>query len=410
MKKNRLLGGILLISGTTIGAGMLALPISTGIVGFFPALLIFFLCFLVMYWAGCLFLEVTLSFEGEVNLISMAQKTLGSAGQGFVWLGFLLLLYSLLAAYLAGSGPYFASLYQDMFGEPMASWAKPFPIVILFGPFLYVGIRSVDMVNRYLMIGLVLSYALMVALLTPEVDVSRLAHVDMSFAFFSIAVVITSFGYQIIIPSLSNYLDRDVSAVKKAMFFGSIIPLVVYVIWEFLVLGNIPVHGETSLAALADPTIELALDKVLASHVESTVIGYGMRTFALLAIITSFLGIAQSLFDFLRDGFKVPNTTSGRLTVWVITFVPPFLFVLLSEKGFETILEYAGAIVAMITGIVPILMVWSLRYVKKTPSIYRASGGKPALVAGLLVFVGLIVLVLLKNMQIMNLDLSVYTG
>ena len=35
-KDNRLIGGILLVAGTAIGAGMLALPVSTSFGGFIP--------------------------------------------------------------------------------------------------------------------------------------------------------------------------------------------------------------------------------------------------------------------------------------------------------------------------------------------------------------------------------------
>lgn len=45
---HRLIGGILLVAGTTIGAGMLALPIVTGFAGFWPSIALFF-CLLALY-------------------------------------------------------------------------------------------------------------------------------------------------------------------------------------------------------------------------------------------------------------------------------------------------------------------------------------------------------------------------
>jgi tyrosine-specific transport protein len=41
-KPGSIFGGVLLIAGSCIGAGMLGLPIITGIAGFFPSLLMFF--------------------------------------------------------------------------------------------------------------------------------------------------------------------------------------------------------------------------------------------------------------------------------------------------------------------------------------------------------------------------------
>jgi tyrosine-specific transport protein len=231
----------------------------------------------------------------------------------------------------------------------------------------------------------------------------------MDFALISFAVMVTAFGYHMIIPSLSAYLDRDVRNVKRCILWGSSIPLVIYIIWEVLILGNIPVHGKTSLAALLHPDAP-ELSRVLESHLESDLIGYGMRAFGLFAIITSFLGVAQSLFDFLRDGLKASNDRKGRAKVWLLTFGPPLVFVLISQKGFVAVLEYVGAFIAVLIGMVPILMTWSARYVKKLPSPYRAPGGKPALVLGFAVYVFIIVLVMAKNLGFMEVNLAPLIG
>ncbi len=48
INKNNLLGGILLIAGCCIGAGMLGLPVLSALAGFTPSLFMFF-CLLVVY-------------------------------------------------------------------------------------------------------------------------------------------------------------------------------------------------------------------------------------------------------------------------------------------------------------------------------------------------------------------------
>lgn len=409
MKNNRLVGGILLISGITIGAAMLALPISTGMAGYWPALVIFVACWLLMYWTACLLLEVVLSFKSEVNLISMAQKTLGPVGAGVAWCGFLLLLYALLAAYMTGSGPLFAECYEDVVGRTLPTWLGPLPIVIVFGPFVYVGLSSVDFLNRYLMAGLIITYVLMLALLAPRVDPVLLQHVDMDFALLSFAVLITAFGYHTIIPSLTTYLGGDVKAVKRCILWGSAVPLVIYVLWETLILGNVPLRGDVGLAAIFQSGGSLS--RTLEHRLQSPVIGYGMRTFALLAIITSFIGVAQSLFDFLRDGLKIDSSKiKGRVGVWFLTFVPPLLFVMALQKEFVTVLEYAGVFVAILIGILPIAMVVSARYVKRLESPYRAPGGAVALVAGFVAFLAIIALVVATNAGMMTVDVTRYVA
>lgn len=362
-----------------------------------------------MYWSACLFLEVVLCFEGDVNLITMARRTLGRPGEGVAWLGFLLLLYSLLAAYMAGSAPLFAKMYSNLVGSTMPFWLAPFPIIVMFGPFVYLGLRFVDYINRYLMIGLILTYVSMVMLLTPSVDGALLLRTDTDFALLSFAVVITSFGYHIIIPSLTNFLDRDIGAVKRCIILGSFFPLLIYVIWEVLILGNIPVGGNLGIAALTvSSNADAMLSESLALHLNNSVIAYGIDAFGLFAIITSFLGVAQSLFDFLRDGLKMPSTHKGRMLVWLLTFTPPLMFVLVSQKGFVAVLEYAGVFIAILIGFVPIMMTWSARYVKNLKSPYVTFGGKPALVLGFLAYVFIIVLVFAKNSGHLGGDVTKY--
>ena len=45
MEKSKQWGGVLLVAGTQIGAGMLALPLATGQANFFMAISLFLVCF-----------------------------------------------------------------------------------------------------------------------------------------------------------------------------------------------------------------------------------------------------------------------------------------------------------------------------------------------------------------------------
>ena len=90
-KTGTLFGGALLVAGTTIGGGMLALPILTGLGGFFPALVIYVLCWLFMATTALLFVEVFLWSPKEVNIISMAEMTMGGVGKVIAWILYLFL-------------------------------------------------------------------------------------------------------------------------------------------------------------------------------------------------------------------------------------------------------------------------------------------------------------------------------
>ena len=85
---NRFLGSVLLIAGTAIGAGMLALPVLTGASGFFSAGLLMILIWLFNLYVAFIILEATLRLPTQSNLISIIGQSLGKGGQ-FITVGFL---------------------------------------------------------------------------------------------------------------------------------------------------------------------------------------------------------------------------------------------------------------------------------------------------------------------------------
>lgn len=355
LKTNRLLGGILLVAGTSIGAGMLALPIVTSFAGFIPSFFTLAFCWLLMFFTAYLILEVNLACPGDANMITMASRTLGSAGKIVCWVVYLLLLYSLTAAYIAGCAPLFLNLMKGLFGEQVPDWSGPFPLLILFGFFVYFGTRTVDYVNRLLMIGLTVAYVALVLFLPAHVESNLLSQIEIASAWIAIPVIFTSYGFHIVIPSLSTYLNHNAKKLRFTILIGSLIPLFVYVVWVFLVLGVVP-QSALRLAWEAGQSATVPLAMILANPWISTI----ASTFAFFAMITSFLGVSLSLSDFLGDGLKLHRFTWGRELACVITFFPPLVFVLIYTRGFLLALQYAGLFVAILLGILPALMAWKL--------------------------------------------------
>ena len=358
MLNNRLFGGILLVSGTSIGAGMLALPVISSFAGFVPSFFLLGICWLFLFITSLLLLDVNLSFKGEINLITMAGKTLGIWGKVVCWVTYLLLLYSLTAAYIAGSSPLFIEAFHYATGFTLPTWLGPFPLLILFGLFVYLGTGAVDWVNRLLMFGLILTYLLLVALLPSHIQPDLLKHVDKTAMWVAIPVLITSYGFHIIIPTLTTYLKHDKKRLRLALFIGSLIPFLVYTLWELLILGVVPLSGEHGLisAYIDGKTAASSLSYVLENAWISTI----ARSFSFFAILTSFLGVSLSLSDFLTDGLHMKRFSLGREFACLLTFIPPLIFVLIYQRGFLLALEFAGIFVAILLCIVPALMAWKL--------------------------------------------------
>lgn len=377
---SKVIGGILLVSGTTIGAAMLALPVSTGLAGFFPSLVLLLICWAFMTYTAFLILEVNLWSEKNANLITMARQTLGKWGEYVSWVTYLFLLYALTTAYVAGCGPIVTALILALTGVEISTFASAVPLLFLFGFFIYRGTGYVDHLNRVLMIGLVVAYVAMAILIAPHVQLPLLTHSEWPFLLIATSVVATSFGFHIIIPSLTTYLERDLRKLKITILVGSIIPVIVYIIWEWLALGVIPIEGDYGIIEGYRKGINGA--ELVSAAIGNNTISFIARCFAFFAIVTSFLGVSLSLSDFLADGLKIKKTREGKLALCLLTFVPPLIFTMTDPRAFLSALEYAGAFgVIILLGLLPAFMVWSGRYRHGFYSTFRTPGGKIALIS-----------------------------
>jgi len=373
--------GVLLVAGTSIGGGMLALPILTSVTGFIPSLCIYLLCWLFMASTGLLFLEITQWMHREANIVSMAQRTLGRPGKIVAWILYLFLFYSLNIAYIVESG----KTVVEFANGQMADWMGPIIFLILFAPCIAISTALAGRINLILMAGLILSYICFVVLGIRYINPQLLISANWLQAPRALPIAFTSFAFQGIIPTLASYLHYDVHKGRKAILIGSFIPLIAYTIWQTLIMGIVPIEGANGLAeALQNDLNAVQAIKYFVNNEYIYAIG---QSFAFFALITSFLGVTLGLRDFLADGLNIKKTIYGRMCLLSLIFIPPLLVAIIYPNIFLTMLEYAGGIgCALLLGLLPIIMVWRGRYHLHMKEKQQLFGGKCVL-AILAVFV-----------------------
>lgn len=393
---SKLIGGILLVVGTTIGAGILALPVATAQLGFVGSMALLTGAWAVMTVCAFLFLEVTLLLPPNTNLISMAGATLGKPGQLVAWGVYLLLLYSILCAYIAGGG--------DLFHYLLASRGLNLPLsvssiifTVLFGAVVYFGIRLVDYVNRGLMFGKMGAFLLLVLFILPFVSSSTLGGGGYTHSISSASITVTAvaFGSLMIIPSLRTYFGEDVASLRKAIFIGMFIPLLCYIAWDLVIMGVIPFQGSPGLeqmlhSASSNSDMVTALNSILKKDSVSVL----AKFFTSICMTTSFLSISLCLSDFLSDGLKVQKEGMGNLVIFGATFLPPVFIVLFYPDAFIRALQYAGISCLVLMILLPSLMAWRGRDLpianQDGQAAYRVRGGK-VLLAVLAIFATLLI-------------------
>lgn len=401
---NRIFGGALLVAGTCIGAGMLSLPISTAAGGFYASVGAFFFCWVMMTLTAFLMLEISLCYPEETNLITMAKTTLGKGGAILAWVCYLLFLYSLMGAYTSGASGILAKVYAkcgipDYFSLPT--------FVGFFALIVYLGTRWVDGVNRVMMIGLIVAYLALVGITAPRVEWTYLQEGNSKYLWVAGPLLVTSFGFHLLIPSLKNYMHGNVKELRFAIFWGSLIPLIVYLFWEFIILGTVPSSGTGGLIAMnqtEQPVVSLT--HALSVALSNPWITLLARVFGFCAILTSFIGVALGLFDFLADGFHIEKNTRGKLLLALLTFAPPACFVIFYPSGFLLALRYAGVFASILLILYPAIMVWRNRYYLKSTAPYRVIGGRISLILAILFGAGVICLELLQDFKLLPMAIS----
>lgn len=380
--RNRLLGGILLIVGTSIGGGMLAIPMATAGLGFWTSTLVLLGIWLITVFSAYLILEVNLCLPSGTNLISMARATMGHAGEIIMWFSYLLLLYALISAYTAGGADVIYNLITTLH-IVMANWLNALIFLLIFGAIVVIGIHGVDFANRILLTTKLVTFLLVTAFCLKFVNIHLMNHSDLHYLKTALMPVITSFGFAIIMPSLRVYLDSDVRLLRKTILYGSLIPLICYLLWNFVVQGTLK---STDLIAFGASNHAVSgLTDGLSTLAHNTLISELTHIFTIICITTSFLGVSLCLVDFLRDGLRIKTKFHGKLWPALFAFLPPLILVSFAPSLFIKALSYAGVMCVVLLMLLPGLMAYQSRYRLKMPHTYEVMGGKILLLLQILI-------------------------
>lgn len=386
MSLKNAIGGISLIAGTAIGAAVLALPVATAHLGLMQTLIIYLLCWTFMTLGALYLLEANLAMGYDTNLISMAEKTLGGWGKYATWVIYLVLLYALTAAYLTGAGAWIQQGIAFFDIHLSALWCA-ICATLLTVVVIYFGTAVTDWVNRIFMIALLGTFSALLVTTSPHIELNLLMPQISQIDLRPISLIITAFGFAIIVPTLTSYLHGNGRQLLSVILIGSLIPLLTYIVWEIAILGVLPLEGPDGLLAIQKEghpatTIPMALQAKLGKPFVTKM----AAGFSIFALVTSLLGVCLSLFDFLADGMHLHKNLREKSVLAIATFLPPLIFILFFPEGFTFALQFGGLFVALLLGILPAVMVWQLRYHSTATPRFRIWGGKPLLIATILFF------------------------
>lgn len=379
--KNKTFGSALIVAGTTIGAGMLAMPITSAGMGFTMTLCLLIALWLLLTYSALLFVEVYQTAKVNDGIASLAGLYFGPIGRIITTIVLLVFMYAILTAYITGGGSLLGGAF-DALGHNGAMVL----FTVVLGIFIIIGTSTVDVVNRMIFLVKLIAFAVVLFLMLQIVKVDNLTFMPTNNLLFLSAapVFFTSFGFHVVIPSVVEYLDGDTKKIKNSIILGTTIPLVAYILWQLSTHG---VLSQPQFIALLDKNPSLAgLVAATKEITQSSTIEFAMNTFGSLALVTSFLGVSLGLVDGLKDFLNKSNASSvanSRIIIALLTFAPPLFFALFYQN-FLAALGYAGIMFAFYGLVLPVAMAFRARKLHPEALKYRVAGGSFALVFSLI--------------------------
>lgn len=394
---SKLLGSILIIAGSSIGAGMLAMPISSAGVGFIGSSLLLFLLWFVTCYTALLMVKVYEFNSCTDGFDTLTRKYTNLFVNRIAGLSLMFLIYSLTAAYMTGGGTILKTNIDLVFNLDIN---RKFAIIlfsILFSTIVIIGTKSVDLITRGLFTAKVIFLIVLVILMIPLIQGINLLSMPLKQGLIIAAIppIFTSFGFHGSIPTIVNYLGGNKKLLNRAFILGSLLPLAIYLIWQIVVLGSLDQTTFMSILRQREPLDGLIMS--IRQVAKSTYIETLFSLFSAAALGTSFLGVSVGLYDYYKDLLKNKSSKVIPSLSGALTFLPPLGFALFYPEGFMKALGFAAIAGVILALVVPVIIfVRAMQFHQKKVTLFNKIAIYTTLSVSFIIIIGQILIVMKK--------------
>ncbi|MBN3875440.1 MULTISPECIES: amino acid permease [unclassified Nostoc] len=402
------LGSTALIAGTTVGAGILALPAVTLPSGILPSTSGLIAVWLYALVSGLLVAEVTLNTmrtEGlsSIGFLGVVEKILGKVGARIAGGAYLFIHYALLVAYITEGGEILGVAAAKVCGmQILPTWMGTMAFTLLFGGIMYLGREKfIEKLNSAFVVIVIVSFLGLLFLGGRHIQTAQLLFQNWSALGSAISVMSVALFFQNVVPLVVTQLEGDARKIRQSIFIGSVIPLIMFLAWNAVILGSVSpdmLNGISDGRPVFDPL------EILRAGGAGEWLGVLVSIFSEFAIATSFIGFVYGLLDLFKDIFLPAQwQLSSRLPLYSLVLFPPMTLGTLNPSIFFTALDYTGTFgISVLGGIIPALMSWKQRQEQENSDSTNqplVPGGKVTLIA----IVGMALAMMVRQI------LSIYT-
>ncbi|WP_414526659.1 amino acid permease [Nodularia chucula] len=396
-------GNIALIAGTTVGAGILALPAVTLPSGVLPSTVLLIAVWLYTVISALLLAEVCVNamrLEGRlsIGLLAMVEGILGFVGARIAGAAYLFLHYALLVAYMTQGGNILVSGVSQIWKleNVPPGWLGTMIFTLFFGGMMYLGRQKfIEKLNSVFVAIVITSFVGLLFLGGGQVQTVQLLTHNWTALGSAVSVMLVALFFHNVVPVVVTQLEGDIPKIRQSIIIGSLIPLIMFLTWNAVILGSVSLDiGEST--GNFDPL------QILRSGGNGKGLGVLLSIFSEFAIATSFIGFVYGLLDFFKDIFPVKQGKAfGRLPLYSMILLPPMSLGAINPSIFFNALDVAGTFsISVLGGIIPALMSWKQRQEEQLNSLNQplVPGGKVTLI----LMIGIASVLILKQILSMS--------
>jgi tyrosine-specific transport protein len=381
---NKILPAAFLVASNVLGVGLLAMPIKLGLSGYLPSVIDILIVSAAMVVSALVIASCLPKDKKIFDLPSFFHQEMGIIGRWIAIICNLIILYGIIIAYLSGISRIIYELLPFYIPRSLIITGYFFlaTSLVIFGQ------NMLRKSSTIVISGIWICFAVLIVTGAQHFNVSLLKYSNWTFVPLGLPVVISTFHFHNVIPTVSYGVEHNARALRKAIFIGVGIGLVMNLIWTTVVLGSLA-HGNIYEAFVHGIPATIPMSFLLNSKV-FTITGL---VFAVLAITGSYMANGSGLFGFIRDLQYTYFNNENRALSGLIAFVPTLFIALIYPNIFLAALDIVGGIgEAMLFAVLPgLILVRMARTNKnKTQSLILQSIGYSVFAIGIfvMIFVG----------------------
>lgn len=353
---------ILLVAGTCIGGGTIALPMVLAKLGIIPSLAIMVLVWLLTYYTSLVSVELNLHLDRGLSLGALGKVFSGNTAAAIGEISVKLLSYALLSVYIYGGASIIQKLIEVYFQCSISNIIVETCLTALTAIVLLFPMKTISTLNNIAFVIFAFIFLALIGVISSFVDLSNMPWIvnpSANNAASVITVIFCSFGYQVIFHTLRDYCGRDAKIQRRIFFFGSLIPIIVYMLWT---------SSSLSVVFRLNPDffVQMVAGKIDVGDLVNELASIsGLQNFKILiwwvtifAICTSIIGVGLGLSESLQLSLKNRVTANcfRKILAALITVAPAYIVAAIVPNAFIRVLGFAGAILVIIAILLPIYL------------------------------------------------------